>query len=72
MTSEQIAGLRRWGESYPADADNVPRNVVRLLDERESLLNAAKEAAEGFDVVAVDDTRLLALLRDAIGKAEAP
>jgi hypothetical protein len=46
--------------------------LQKLLDEREALLGAAKEAADGFDVVAADDSRLLALLRNAIAKAESP
>jgi len=57
--SEKITlALRRW--------------LPRLLDEREALLEAAREAAEGFDVVAADDSRLLALLRNTIAKAESP
>jgi hypothetical protein len=46
--------------------------LPRLLEERDALLAAAKEAAEGFDIVAADDARLLGLLRSAIAKAEAP
>jgi hypothetical protein len=55
------------------ESRDAPLPVLqKLLDEREALLGAAKEAADGFDVVAADDSRLLALLRNAIAKAESP
>lgn len=43
MKRAEIASLLRWGESYPADEDSVPRKVVRLIVEREVLLAALFE-----------------------------
>jgi hypothetical protein len=60
MTSNQIARLRLWGENYPPGwftdpADNVPRNVVKLLNDRETAIDRIHAVAWKVVIAASDD-----------------
>jgi hypothetical protein len=72
MTKEQVAELvSRTDEGcYEGEGINVTKaDVLRVLDEREALLEALRDAAELIDLYPTGDS---SDARAALAKAEAP
>ncbi len=73
MTEERIAEMRAW---YSKQQDSIERDVVRALDERQALLEAAKEAQFALNSIPVGTwsgvgrTEAIVALNQAVKNAE--